>query len=68
MINIFVNRQINTLKRTHPIGFSGFTEMDKPNFTGSYYSHTKAMVEDLLKQFPNVLTLRIRMPIIADLN
>ena len=26
---------------THPIGGPGFKEDDKPNFTGSYYSHTK---------------------------
>ncbi|PNW78698.1 hypothetical protein CHLRE_09g387171v5 [Chlamydomonas reinhardtii] len=45
----------------------GFKESDKPNFTGSYYSHTKAIVEDLIKQYDNVLTLRVRMPIIADL-
>lgn len=45
----------------------GFMESDTPNFTGSYYSHTKAMVENLLKEYPNVLTLRIRMPIVADL-
>ena len=25
----------------HPIGGKGFSEEDKPNFTGSYYSHTK---------------------------
>lgn len=45
----------------------GFTEADTPNFTGSYYSYTKAMVESLLKEYPNVLTLRVRMPIVADL-
>lgn len=45
----------------------GFKEADKPNFTGSYYSYTKAMVESLLKEFPNVLTLRVRMPIVMDL-
>lgn len=44
----------------------GFLESDKPNFTGSYYSHTKAIVENLLKEFPNVLTLRVRMPIVED--
>lgn len=33
----------------HPIGGKGFEEEDKPNFTGSYYSHTKAIVENLLK-------------------
>jgi hypothetical protein len=27
----------------------GFKESDTPNFTGSYYSHTKAIVENLLK-------------------
>lgn len=27
----------------------GFKESDKPNFTGSYYSKTKAMVEELLR-------------------
>eukprot|EP00879_Flechtneria_rotunda_P009018 GHRR01009443.1.p1 GENE.GHRR01009443.1~~GHRR01009443.1.p1 ORF type:complete len:205 (+),score=45.63 GHRR01009443.1:518-1132(+) len=45
----------------------GFKESDKPNFTGSYYSYTKAMVESLLKEYPQVLTLRVRMPIVADL-
>jgi dTDP-4-dehydrorhamnose reductase len=45
----------------------GFQESDTPNFTGSYYSHCKAMVENLLKEFPNVLTLRVRMPIVGDL-
>lgn len=45
----------------------GFKETDTPNFTGSYYSFCKAITESLLKQFPNVLTLRVRMPIVADL-
>ncbi|KAK9821759.1 hypothetical protein WJX81_004923 [Elliptochloris bilobata] len=45
----------------------GFKEGDTPNFTGSYYSYTKAMVESLLKEYPNVLVLRVRMPIVADL-
>lgn len=52
---------------SHPIGGPGFTEQDTPNFQGSYYSYTKTVVENLLKQYPNVLTLRIRMPIVADL-
>jgi dTDP-4-dehydrorhamnose reductase len=52
---------------THPIGGPGFLESDSPNFTGSYYSHTKAIVENLLKEFPNVLTLRVRMPIVESL-
>ncbi|XP_059664927.1 trifunctional UDP-glucose 4,6-dehydratase/UDP-4-keto-6-deoxy-D-glucose 3,5-epimerase/UDP-4-keto-L-rhamnose-reductase RHM1-like [Cornus florida] len=52
----------------HPMGSGiGFKEEDKPNFTGSFYSRTKAMVEDLLKEYDNVCTLRIRMPISSDL-
>jgi len=52
----------------HALGSGkGFKESDKPNFTGSYYSHTKAMVENMLKEFSNVLVLRVRMPIVADL-
>lgn len=47
----------------HPIGGSGFTETDVPNFRGSYYSNTKAMVEELIQQYDNVLQLRLRMPI-----
>jgi dTDP-4-dehydrorhamnose reductase len=51
----------------HPIGGAGFTECDTPNFGGSFYSHTKAMVENLLQNYDNCLVLRIRMPISADL-
>ncbi len=39
----------------------GYTEEDEPNFTGSFYSLTKALSDRLLKPFP-VLQLRIRMP------
>ena len=36
----------------HPMGSGiGFTEEDSPNFTGSYYSKTKGMVESLLRDF-----------------
>ncbi|KAH7686317.1 UDP-glucose 4,6-dehydratase protein [Dioscorea alata] len=53
----------------HPEGSGiGFKEEDKPNFTGSFYSKTKAMVEELLKEFENVCTLRVRMPISSDLS
>jgi len=53
---------------THTIGGAGFTEEDSANFHGSYYSHTKAMVEDMLKAYPNTCTLRVRMPISDDLS
>ncbi|PON69420.1 NAD(P)-binding domain containing protein [Parasponia andersonii] len=53
----------------HPIGSGiGFKEEDKPNFIGSFYSKTKAMVEELLKEYDNVCTLRVRMPISSDLS
>jgi 3,5-epimerase/4-reductase len=39
----------------------GFGEEDPPNFSGSYYSRTKAMADQLLTDFP-VLILRLRMP------
>jgi 3,5-epimerase/4-reductase len=52
----------------HPCGSGkGFTEDDTPNFTGSYYSFTKAITESLLRQYPGTLVLRVRMPIVADL-
>ncbi|KAJ4746766.1 hypothetical protein LUZ62_024474 [Rhynchospora pubera] len=52
----------------HPLGSGvGFKEEDKPNFVGSFYSKTKAMVEELLKNYENVCTLRVRMPISSDL-
>ncbi len=38
-----------------------FTEDEFPNFTGSFYSLTKFMSDQLLKPFP-VLQLRLRMP------
>jgi dTDP-4-dehydrorhamnose reductase len=42
-------------------GRKGFSETDPPNFLGSYYSRTKAVIDQILKDFP-VLTLRLRMP------
>ncbi|CAH9100097.1 unnamed protein product [Cuscuta europaea] len=53
----------------HPEGSGiGYKEEDKPNFAGSFYSKTKAMVEELLKEYENVCTLRVRMPISSDLS
>lgn len=46
----------------------GFTEEEKPNFDGSYYSRTKIILENLLLDYPNVLNLRIKMPISTDMN
>jgi dTDP-4-dehydrorhamnose reductase len=53
----------------HPMGSGiGFTEEDEPNFQGSFYSKSKTMLDKLLICYPNVLNLRLRMPIASDLH
>lgn len=48
----------------HPLGSGkGFTEEDVPNFTGSFYSKCKVRLEEFITEYPNVLNLRLRMPI-----
>ena len=55
---------------THPFGeeVNGFGLDDVPNFFGSSYSVVKGYTDRLMHMFPNVLNVRIRMPITADLN
>lgn len=54
---------------THPEGSGiGYKEEDKPNYTGSFFSKTKATVEEFLRDYDNVCNLRLRMPISSDLN
>jgi 3,5-epimerase/4-reductase len=48
-------------------GGVGFTEEDPPNYTGSFYSRTKAWADQVLREFP-VLTLRLRMPFDGSLS
>jgi dTDP-4-dehydrorhamnose reductase len=51
----------------HPIGGTPFVETDPPNFSGSYYSKTKRILEDLASPLlTNTLWLRIRMPLTPD--
>ena len=54
----------------HPFGqeVNGFSEDAVPNFFGSAYSVVKGYTDRLMHLFPNVLNVRIRMPITADLN
>lgn len=53
----------------HPLGSGiGFREDEEPNFDGSFYSKSKIMLDKLLTNYPNVLNLRLRMPISADLH
>jgi 3,5-epimerase/4-reductase len=55
---------------SHPFGeeVNGFDINDVPNFFGSAYSVVKGYTDRLMHMFPNVLNIRIRMPITADLN
>lgn len=53
----------------HAIGSGiGFTEEEEPNFTGSFYSKTKIQMEPLLLSYPNVLNLRVKMPVSNELD
>jgi len=53
----------------HPVNSGiGFKEDEEPNFDGSFYSFTKIMLDKLLFNYPNVLNLRLRMPISDDLH
>jgi len=54
----------------HPFGeeVNGFGLDAVPNFFGSSYSIVKGYTDRLMHMFPNVLNVRIRMPITADLN
>lgn len=49
-------------------GETPFTEEDEPNWTTSYYSKTKVILEMLSKEYDNVMNLRIRMPVDSDLS
>ena len=42
---------------------NGFNENDEPNFFGSSYSVVKGFTDMMMHMYPNVLNLRIRMPI-----
>ena len=46
----------------------GYSEEDEPNFFGSIYSRSRILSEKALKEFPNVLQLRIRIPIMGTPN
>jgi len=52
----------------HPMHIGkGFTEEEEPNFNGSFYSRSKILMEKLILEYPNVLNLRVKMPISIDL-
>jgi 3,5-epimerase/4-reductase len=46
-------------------GGKGYSEDDAPTYFGSIYSRSKILAEKALGEFPNVLQLRIRIPIMG---
>jgi len=46
-------------------GGKGWSEDDKPNFDGSYYSKVKGWMNEILRDYP-VLQLRLRMPLDSE--
>lgn len=53
---IFATGCIYQYNETHPLGSGkGFIETDSPNFDGSFYSKTKAMVEPVSSDCPSAL-------------
>ncbi|KAI6247066.1 Bifunctional dTDP-4-dehydrorhamnose 3,5-epimerase/dTDP-4-dehydrorhamnose reductase [Erysiphe necator] len=67
-VTVFATGCIYVYDHLHPIGGPGFLESDKANFDGSFYSETKAHVEEILKNYSNTLILRLRMPVSDDLH
>jgi 3,5-epimerase/4-reductase len=67
-ITVFATGCIYQYDEEHPIGGKGFLETDKANFAGSFYSETKAHVEEVMKYYTNCLILRLRMPVSDDWN
>ncbi|KAL2258706.1 hypothetical protein VTK26DRAFT_7871 [Humicola hyalothermophila] len=65
---VFATGCIYQYDAAHPWDGPGFVETDPANFAGSFYSMTKANVEEIIKHYRNVLILRLRMPVSDDLH
>lgn len=50
------------------IGGKGYTEEERANYHGSYYGHTKGMLEEMLREYDQTCVLRLRMPVGDDLH
>ncbi|KAF2157641.1 UDP-4-keto-6-deoxy-glucose-3,5-epimerase/ UDP-4-keto-rhamnose-4-keto-reductase [Myriangium duriaei CBS 260.36] len=67
-LTVFATGCIYAYDKTHTMGGKGYVEEDAANFDGSFYSATKSKVETIMNFYPNVLTLRLRMPVSDDLH
>jgi len=56
-ITVFATGCIYAYDEKHPIGGPGFLETDKANFDGSFYSETKAHVEEVCYTIPYLCKL-----------
>ncbi|KAK0611068.1 hypothetical protein B0T14DRAFT_440545 [Immersiella caudata] len=65
---VFATGCIYQYDDAHPLDGPGFLETDPANFAGSFYSMTKAHVEEIMKHYENCLILRLRMPVSDDLH
>ncbi|KAI1495534.1 NAD(P)-binding protein [Biscogniauxia marginata] len=57
------DRDISSSKDHKP-----FTEEDEPNYAASWYSRSRLISENAISHYPNLLLLRIRCPVGADLD
>ncbi|KAF5860036.1 hypothetical protein ETB97_002122 [Aspergillus alliaceus] len=64
----FASACIYDQDETHPLDGPGFTEEEPPNYGASFYSYSKLVSEQAIKSYPNVLILRLRNPLAADLH
>ncbi|KAH9904998.1 epimerase/hydratase [Xylariomycetidae sp. FL2044] len=53
------------IKQSH---LKPFTEADEPNYAASWYSRSRLIGENAITHYPNLLLLRIRTPVAADLD
>ncbi|KAE8379694.1 hypothetical protein BDV26DRAFT_280166 [Aspergillus bertholletiae] len=67
-ITHFASACIYDQDKAHPLDGSGFTEEEPPNYGASFYSYSKLVSEQAIKSYPNVLILRLRNPLAADLH
>jgi dTDP-4-dehydrorhamnose reductase len=65
-LTVFATGCIFSYDAAHPIGGPGFTEEDKPNFFGSFYSYTKGMVEQVRTPTQSYGASELTLRIICD--
>ena len=57
-----------TYTDNHTIGSEPFTEDDVSNYFGSSYSVVKGYTDRLMQQYPNILNIRMRLPVCYEQN